>query len=78
MRDYASTRTHIHLSDGDKPKVEIVVNGTQGSRPYLVLNIDAIGSYASYFIYPAEGQTIGDLLNSVLRTFSSPVVIHQD
>lgn len=77
MRDYASTRTNIHLSEGDIPKVEISVQ-TISTGDFVVLTLGATGHTATYFLYREEGQTVDSLLNSVLRSLSSPVISYDN
>lgn len=76
MRDYASTRSNIHLSEGDIPSVEIAVqkSSRSGADDVVVLTITSVGHTATYFLYKQPGQDTDMLLSRVIRSLSNPVI----
>lgn len=76
MRDYASTRSNIHLSEGDIPSVEIAIqkSSRSGANDVVVLTITSVGHTAVYFLYNQPGQDTDTLLNRVISSLSHPVI----
>lgn len=76
MRDYASTRSNIHLSEGDIPSVEIAIqkSSRSGADDVIVITISSVGHTAVYFLYKQPGQATDILLNRVISSLSNPVI----
>ena len=77
MRDYASTRTNIHLGQGDTPQLSIQLNTLSGGTMYVCIDIEALGHNHHIFVYANEGETEDALLARVLRGLA-PIVKEAD
>jgi hypothetical protein len=73
MREYASSRTNIHLAEGDSPKVSVQLNNVKGGNLYAVVDIECLGHNQHIFVYASEGETSDALLGRIVRGLS-PVV----
>jgi len=73
MRDYASTRTNIHLGKGDSPKLSVQLNVLSSGTTYVCIDIECLGHYEHIFVYANEGETEEALLNRVLRGLNPTV-----
>ena len=41
MREYASSRTNIHLAEGDTPAVSVQLNNVNGDNLYACVDIES-------------------------------------
>jgi hypothetical protein len=73
MREYASSRTNIHLAEGDTPAVSVQLNNVKGGNLYAVVDIECLGHNQHIFVYASEGETSDALLGRIVRGLS-PVV----
>jgi hypothetical protein len=73
MREYASSRTNIHLAAGDSPAVTVQLNNVNGGNLYAVVDIECLGHNQHIFVYASEGETPDALLGRVIRGLNPKV-----
>jgi hypothetical protein len=73
MREYASSRTSIHLAEGDSPAVTVQLNNLNNGTLYACVDIECLGHNQHIFVYASEGETSDALLGRIVRGLS-PVV----
>ena len=73
MREYASSRTNIHLAEGDSPAVTVQLNNLNSGQLYAVIDIECLGHNQHIFVYASEGETPDALLGRVIRGLNPKV-----
>jgi hypothetical protein len=75
MREYASSRTNIHLAEGDSPAVTVQLNNLNSGQLYAVVDIECLGHNQHIFVYASEGETPDALLGRVVRGLTPKVKV---
>ncbi len=75
MREYASSRTNIHLAEGDSPVVSVQLNNLNSGQLYAVVDIECLGHNQHIFVYASEGETADALLGRVVRGLNPKVKV---
>lgn len=75
MREYASSRTNIHLAEGDTPAVTVQLNNLSGGQMYACVDIECLGHNQHIFVYASEGETPDALLGRVVRGLTPKVKV---
>jgi hypothetical protein len=73
MREYASSRTSIHLAEGDSPAVTVQLNNLNNGTLYACVDIECLGHNQHIFVYANEGETPDALLGRVIRGLTPKV-----
>ena len=75
MREYASSRTNIHLAEGDSPAVTVQLNNLNSGQLYAVIDIECLGHNQHIFVYASEGETPDALLGRIIRGLTPKVKV---
>ena len=75
MREYASSRTNIHLAEGDSPAVTVQLNNLNSGQLYAVIDIECLGHNQHVFVYASEGETPDALLGRIIRGLTPKVKV---
>jgi hypothetical protein len=75
MREYASSRTNIHLAEGDSPVVSVQLNNLNSGQLYAVVDIECLGHNQHIFVYASEGETPDALLGRIVRGLNPKVKV---
>jgi hypothetical protein len=75
MREYASSRTNIHLAEGDSPAVTVQLNNLNSGQLYAVVDIECLGHNQHIFVYASEGETPDALLGRIVRGLTPKVKV---
>jgi hypothetical protein len=75
MREYASSRTNIHLAEGDSPAVSVQLNNLNSGQLYAVVDIECLGHNQHIFVYASEGETPDALLGRIVRGLNPKVKV---